>query len=118
MKNSNSGSKLVYSTFQGSICPGCSQAKASCICRKLKKTELPETDGLARLRYETSGHKGKGVTLISGLALNTQELLELAKRLKQRFGTGGAVKDYTIQLQGDFCQPAAQELRRLGYSVK
>ncbi len=110
--------RLIYSTERGKICPGCAQAVTSCVCRDIKKSRLPDNDGQLRLRYETSGRKGKGMTVITGLALNETELLQLAKRLKQRFGTGGAVKDYTIQLQGDFCLPAAQELRKLGYGVK
>jgi translation initiation factor 1 len=118
MASEDLNSKLVYSTRQGGICPECAQALASCICRDIKNSRLPDTDGLVRLRYEMSGRKGKGVTLITGLALNEAGLLDLAKRLKQRFGTGGAVKDYTIQLQGDFRQPATQVLRELGYEVK
>jgi translation initiation factor 1 len=118
MASEDLNSKLVYSTGQGAICPECAQALASCLCRQIKRFCLPDTDGWVRLRYETSGRKGKGVTLITGLALNEAGLLDLAKRLKQQFGTGGAVKDYTIQLQGDFRQPAAQVLRELGYEVK
>ena len=79
---------------------------------------MPKTDGVVRLRYEIKGRKGKGMTLITGLALNESGLLDLAKQLKQRFGTGGAVKDYTVQLQGDFRKPAAQELRKLGYCIR
>jgi len=114
MKNNDLGTNLVYSTSQGEICPGCAQAMNSCVCRDIKKSAVPDTDGVVRLRYE-KGRKGKGMTLISGLALNEAALLELAKKLKQRFGTGGSVKDYTIELQGDFRKQAEQELRKLGY---
>jgi translation initiation factor 1 len=79
---------------------------------------VPETNGIVRLRYETKGRKGKGMTLIKGLPLSETGLLDLAKKLKQRFGTGGSVKDYIIELQGDFREQAGQELRKLGYSVK
>jgi len=92
---------LVYSTDFGSICPLCGKPKKNCICRELKRKAIPETPGVVRIRYETSGRKGKGVTLISGLSLNQEELFEIAKRLKQKLGTGGTVKDYVIELQGD-----------------
>ena len=118
MENSDLNSKLVYSTSLGSICPRCAQAVDRCVCQDMKKAIVPNTDGLVRLRYETTGRKGKGMTLVTGLALSEIELLNLAKKLKQRFGTGGAVKDYTIQLQGDFRQQVALELRKLGYFVK
>jgi translation initiation factor 1 len=114
----DSGSRLVYSTGQGAICPECGQVIDSCICRQMKKAVVPGTDGVVRLRYELKGRKGKGMTLITGLALSENGLLELAKKLKQRFGTGGCVKDYAIELQGDFRRQAAQELRKLGYLVK
>jgi translation initiation factor 1 len=118
MKSSDSDFKLVYSTTQGSICRACGQAVNKCACHEIKKAVVPNTDGLVRLRYETKGRKGKGVTLISGLALSENGLLDLARKLKQRFGTGGAVKDYVIELQGDFCEQASEELRKLGYGIK
>jgi len=118
MKDSDLNSNLVYSTLLGSICSGCSQAIDSCICHDIKKKVVPNTDGVVRLRYEIKGRKGKGMTLVTGLALSESGLLDLAKKLKQRFGTGGSVKGYTIELQGDFRQQAAQELRKLGYCVK
>jgi len=80
----------------------------------MKKAAVPEAGGVARLRYER-GSKGKGMTIITGLALSETGLLGLAKKLKQRFGTGGSVKDYAIELQGDFRKQADQELRKLGF---
>jgi translation initiation factor 1 len=77
-----------------------------------------KSDGIARLYYETKGRKGKGMTLITGLPLSQDRLLDLAKKLKQRFATGGSVKDNIIELQGDHRKQAAQELRTLGYIVK
>ncbi|MDD5130381.1 MAG: stress response translation initiation inhibitor YciH [Candidatus Omnitrophica bacterium] len=118
MENKDLGSRLVYSTAQGKICQDCAQPVNNCICHKVKKNTMPDTDGVVRLRYEIKGRQGKGMTLISGLPLHEEGLLEIAKNLKQRFGTGGAVKDFIIQLQGDFRRQAAQELSKLGYNVK
>jgi len=118
MEKTDLNSRLIYSTSQGPICPDCAQAVAGCLCADLKKRTVFATDGIVRLRYETNGRKGKGVTLISGLALNENGLLDLAKKLKQRFATGGAVKGGLIQLQGDFRDRARQELSKLGYRVK
>jgi len=115
MKNNNINARLVYSTEHGTICPECAHPVSGCVCRSIKKSMVSGTDGVVRLRYETKGRKGKGMTLISGLALNETQLLELAKKLKQKFGTGGAVKDYIIELQGDFRHQAEEELRKLGY---
>ena len=118
MKYNDLSSRLVYSTSQGAICPRCGQALSSCVCQAIKKAIIPDTDGVVRLRYEIKGRKGKGMTLVTGLALSEAGLLDLAKQLKQQFGTGGAVKDYIIALQGDFRKQVALELRKLGYCVK
>jgi translation initiation factor 1 len=118
MQNNDANSRLVYSTSSGAICPECAQALKSCVCRKIRQSVVPKTDGIVRCRYELAGRKGKGVTLITGLALNETGLLELAQKLKRQFGTGGSVKDQVIQLHGDFREPAAGELRKLGYGVK
>ena len=98
MKDNNSNSRLVYSTSSGSICPGCAKPVDNCACHDVKKASVPNTDGVVHLRYETKGRKGKGMTLITGLPLSEDSLLDLAKKLKQRFGTGSSVKDYTIEL--------------------
>jgi translation initiation factor 1 len=63
------------------------------------------------------GRRNKGVTIIYGLPLSQEQLEKLAGKLKSTFGTGGAIKDYTIVLQGDQREKVAVELRRLGYSV-
>lgn len=115
---SDSNSRPVYSTDSGRLCPGCGKPSGSCTCRKEERDFVPEMTGPARVTYETRGYKGKGMTVISGLALNLAELAGLAKKLKQCFGTGGAVKDRCIMLQGDFREASAAQLRRLGYPVK
>lgn len=117
VKSNNSDSHLIYSTDFGSACLDCGKPKNSCICRQMKKKALPETNGAVRLRYETALRKGKGVTLIKGLPLSEEKLLELSKKLKQQLGIGGTVKDFTIELQGDHREKAAQILRKLGYTV-
>ncbi len=111
-------SRLVYSTDFGAACPDCGKPKNNCICRQIKKTESPKSAGPVRVRYETAGRKGKGVTLITGLPLNEQALVELSRKLKQQLATGGAVKDGTIELQGDMRERAREALRRFGHGEK
>jgi translation initiation factor 1 len=117
MENRDSNSRLIFSTSRGRICPECAQAYEQCACADLKKEVLPDTDGIVRLCYEHTG-RGKGVTSISGVVLSQKELLALAKKLKQKFGTGGTVEGFTILLQGDFCRQASGELRKRGFNVK
>ncbi|MWJ29441.1 translation initiation factor Sui1 [Halomonas sp. ZH2S] len=110
---------LVYSTEHGETCPACRQPVEQCQCEELAQQErLALLDGIVRIRRETSGRKGKGVTTVAGLPLPEAELKNLAKQLKKRCGTGGAVKDGIIEIQGDHRETLREELSRQGYTVK
>ncbi|RDB42554.1 translation initiation factor Sui1 [Halomonas sp. DQ26W] len=110
---------LVYSTEYGDICPDCRQPQADCRCAEIaEKVRIEALDGIVRIRRETSGRKGKGVTTVAGIPLPDAELKALAKRLKKRCGTGGAVKEGIIEIQGDHREVLKAELERSGYTVK
>ena len=110
---------LVYSTEHGDICPDCRRAVAECHCAELAEQErIAALDGTVRIRRETSGRKGKGVTTISGLPLPHAELQALAKTLKKLCGTGGSVQAGIIEIQGDHRERLQRELERKGYRVK
>ncbi|SDM16365.1 translation initiation factor 1 (eIF-1/SUI1) [Modicisalibacter muralis] len=110
---------LVYSTEHGETCPACRRPLADCECADRAEAErLAALDGVVRIRRETSGRKGKGVTTISGVPLASDELKTLAKTLKKRCGTGGALKDGIIEIQGDHREVLKSELQARGYTVK
>lgn len=110
---------LVFSTEKGKVCPGCRQAVDACICDQLDDQQrLAALDGIVRIRRETSGRKGKGVTTVSGVPLAEQELKQLAKQLKQQCGTGGALKDGVIEIQGDHREKLKALLEAQGFKVK
>ena len=109
--------RLVYSTDQGKLCPECNQAANSCMCSQQKASTILG-DGIVRIQRETKGRKGKGVCLISGLPLNANDLKKLAKELKQHCGTGGAIKDGIIEIQGDQRESLKNLLENKGYKVK
>jgi translation initiation factor 1 len=72
-----------------------------------------------RISFETKGRKGKGATVIRGIPLAGTELKKLLKELKQKTSTGGAVKDGTLELQGDQREKVLNLLSNRGYpSVK
>jgi translation initiation factor 1 len=71
-----------------------------------------------RVGREVAGRAGKGVSVITGLPLPAAELEELATRLKKLCGAGGAVKDGTIEIQGDHRDRLVAELVKLGYEAK
>ncbi len=114
MKNRNQGG-LVFSTEQGRMCPGCNQPVNDCTCRQFAQ---PAGDGVVRVSRETKGRKGKGVTLITGVPMNTDELKAFAKVLKARCGVGGTVKDGVIEIQGDQRDMLVPLLQDKGWTVR
>lgn len=106
---------LVYSTESGRLCPDCHQPVDDCICQA---EDTIVGNGKVRISYETKGRKGKGVTLIKELPLTVSELSTLAKSLKKLCGTGGAVKDGVIEIQGDQRQRLLDALNQQGYQAK
>ncbi|HHR6316903.1 TPA: stress response translation initiation inhibitor YciH [Providencia alcalifaciens] len=103
---SDANSRLVYSTDVGRI-------------EEEKPKEVrPKGDGIVRIRRETSGRKGKGVCVVTGLDLDDAELAKLAAELKKKCGCGGAVKDGDIEIQGDKRDLLKQLLEAKGYQVK
>lgn len=82
------------------------------------QARIAQQDGIVRLRRETKGRKGKGVTTISGLPLTEAELKAMTQTLKKRCGSGGALKSGTIEIQGDHRDTLKTELEQQGYTVK
>ncbi|KAG0612017.1 hypothetical protein M758_7G184200 [Ceratodon purpureus] len=64
------------------------------------------------------GRGGKTVTVIKGLQLRVESLEALCKSLKVKMGSGGAVKDGEIEIQGDHTAKLVEELLKLGYMAK
>ncbi|ACS85501.1 stress response translation initiation inhibitor YciH [Musicola paradisiaca] len=99
-------SRLVYSTESGRI------------REEAPKNVRPKGDGTVRIQRQTSGRKGKGVCLITGLDLDDGALDTLAAELKKKCGCGGAVKDGVIEIQGDKRDQLKQLLEAKGMKVK
>ncbi len=98
------------------MCPKCRQSVTDCVCH-LQKT-VPAGDGVARVRLETQGRKGKAVTAIRGAALEDDALASLAKELKATCGVGGTCKDGVIELQGDHVERVLLALQARGLRSK
>lgn len=101
-----SDNRLVYSTQLGRINP-----------QKIQTPQI-KTDGIVRVRRETKGRKGKGMTTITGLDLSEKDLKDLCSQLKKMCGTGGAVKNAVIEIQGDNRDKIKATLEQLGHNVK
>ena len=89
------------------------QPVAGCIC---KQAVIPRGDGVVRVSRETKGRGGKSVTVVKGLALDTDALAQVGKQLKTACGSGGTVKDGVIEVQGDHCDLVVETLKKLGHN--
>ena len=107
--------RVVYSTEQGRICPGCGNPVNQCTCRKQTS---PSGDGNVRVSRETKGRKGKGVTLIKGLDMDAATLALMSKKLKVMCGSGGTVKEGVIEIQGDHIERILDYLKKQGVRAK
>jgi len=73
---------------------------------------------VAKLRMEKKGRGGKVVTVVDGLPNNPAFLKELSQELKRVCGTGGAVLEGGVELQGDLRERVRAVLTAKGFTVK
>ncbi len=107
MKNS----RPVYSTEHGRLSPSDRRRETP-----LSADSRAPNDGVVRIFRDRSGRQGKVVTVIRGLP--ARDLEARATELKRLCGAGGAVKDGTVEIQGDHRERIACRLRELGHTVK
>ena len=120
------GDRLVYSSEQGRVCPACGRSESRCQCRgkgaraRIQAREASAAaqagDGIVRVGRSTKGRKGKVVTTVSGVP--SEDQIALTSELKRRCGTGGALKNGIVEIQGDHRDVLVEELEKRGYSVK
>ena len=98
--------KLVYSTGIGRI--------------DTSEPTVPtfSGDGIIRIRRETKGRKGKGMSVIDGINPQEHDLGTLCKWLKKQCGCGGSVKGNNIEIQGDVREKLQTLLTAKGFTVK
>jgi len=80
--------------------------------------EDPRADG-SRIRIRLDRRASdRVVTVVTGLPGGTAEIAALAKALKSACGSGGAVKDGTLELQGDHRDKVEAALQARGLRSK
>ena len=77
---------------------------------------LPNASQKLRVAIERKNRGGKTVTVVKGFVGRDESLKELGRLLKTKCGTGGAVKDGEILIQGERKEQIITLLRAEGYS--
>jgi translation initiation factor 1 len=70
------------------------------------------------IRLERKGRGGKSVTVIEGMQMPHKEREALLKILKVKLGTGGTVKETSLEIQGNHCEWLMEELEKKGYNPR
>ena len=113
-----SNTRLVYSTDTGGVCAGCGWPRRGCKCSRPRAgTEPVPTRIVAKLRMEKKGRGGKTVAVVYGLPRNAAFLKSLCSELKRSCGTGGAVLDDGVEVQGELRDRVRDVLEQKGYLV-
>ncbi len=115
--------RLVYSTEHGSLDKPMQKKGGTNKNKKYRKQAAtpviknPNKQGV-RIRRESKGRGGKTVSVIDGLPLNDPELKLLLKKLKSQLGTGGAIKNSALEIQGDHREKLLELLDKAGYKAR
>ena len=128
MARDDGGDRLVYSSASGRVCASCGRAETRCQCRgkgararnkaREEAASVKSSDGIVRVGRSTKGRRGKIVSTVTGISMDEDELIALAGELKRRCGSGGALKDGVIEIQGEHRDTLIEELEKRGFKVK
>jgi translation initiation factor 1 len=84
---------------------------------KVRQASLQSMQRKVTVRLDRKGRSGKSVTVIDGLRMPQDKQEVLLKQLKMMLGTGGTVKDTSLEIQGDHRDVLMEMLEKMGYKV-
>ena len=70
------------------------------------------------LHFSKKGRSGKIVTLVKGIDIDNDTLINISKKLKRKLSVGGSIKDGEIIIQGNNRDKIEEILLKMGHSVK
>ncbi|MDQ6989465.1 MAG: translation initiation factor [Mariprofundaceae bacterium] len=121
---SNADRVLVYSSESGLIHKSSQPSSKNSVKKRHKNQQQsasviknPAKQGV-RIQRESKGRGGKAVSVISGLNMPEDALKKLGKTLKAQLGTGGAIKNGHVEIQGDHREKLLELLAKQGIQAK
>jgi len=93
------------------ICTVCGLPKELCMCEEIAREQQ-------QIRIFTDTRRyGKVVTVVEGFNSADIDLIELARKLKNKCAAGGTHKEGRIELQGDHKKKVKETLTEMGFTV-
>ena len=80
-----------------------------------KEIKAPEKH---QLHFAKEKRRGKTVTIVKPFFLEKKELQVLLKTLKKKLGTGGTLKEQSLEFQGEIQEVLKTTLLKLGFRFK
>ena len=71
-----------------------------------------------QLHFAKEKRRGKVVTIVKPFCLKKEELQSLLKTIKKRLGTGGTIKENTLEFQGDIQEQLKSALEKMEFRLK
>ncbi len=84
---------------------------------KITSTEIKEPNK-HQLHFAKEKRRGKVVTIVRPFYLDKSALQVLLKTLKKKLGTGGTIKENSLEFQGDIPDMLRKHIEGLGYRFK
>jgi translation initiation factor 1 len=94
-------SKLVYTTSGSNLCGTCGRSLHKCKCEREARPIGTNTARTPQIQLEKKSRGGKEVTVVSHLGLSGAQLSEILQLIKRRLGTGGTLKNQSLEIQGN-----------------
>ena len=84
---------------------------------KKKSTEI-KTPQKHQLHFAKEKRRGKVVTIVQPFYLTQSDLKALLKTIKKKLGTGGAIKEESLEFQGEVQEKLKIQLKKLEYRFR
>lgn len=70
-----------------------------------------------KLKIHKEKRRGKIVTIVEPFYLESNEIKNILKQIKKSLGTGGTIKNISMEFQGEVSQKLIIELQKIGFKI-